>query len=325
MFAGQGSQYFRMGEALFQSNTTFRDVLMFLDKEACNICGCSIADMIYHQQQAKGSAFNTLRYTHPAIYMVQYAMAKTLQEDMGIRPSCVLGSSLGEAVAAAVSGAIDPVDMLGLVMAQSAAVERHCSKGGMITILHDIAIMDTSVPLQEMDGDVTLVSVNYSGHFTLAASAEAIDRIKTHLDQRSILYGQFPVEYAFHSPMIEAAKYDFIGRCERVGFSRPLIPVISGFLARQISSFNPLYLWQTVREPIRFSDSIRYLEETGANYYIDCSPSGTLQTICSRVINRHSASMVYPVMSQFRQELKNLQLLRLRPDISRPAWARNSL
>ena len=51
--------------------------------------------------------FDNLLHTHPALFMVQYSLAQTLLR-RGMKPDVVLGYSLGEWVALAVSGALPP-------------------------------------------------------------------------------------------------------------------------------------------------------------------------------------------------------------------------
>ena len=112
MFSGQGSQYYQMGRAFFDENPTFRRILLELDDVATPLLGRSIVDVLYNDGRRKDEPFNKLKLTSAAIFMVEYALAKTLMND-GIHPDCLLASSMGIYAAAAIAAAIDPGEALG--------------------------------------------------------------------------------------------------------------------------------------------------------------------------------------------------------------------
>lgn len=322
LFDGQGSQYYGMGKDLYDSCTTFRNILLDLDAEAYRVTGYSIIEHIYN---AKEPVFDQLRFSHPAIYMIQYALAVTLQEDFDIHPVHALGNNLGEAVAAAVCGATDPVDMLLAVMGQASALEKHCEKGGMITVLQNSQVFDAKPEVCKIYEAATLVTINYCGHFTISAPTEALDEIKAYLEDNDIPYQQLSVNVALHSPMIDTAKSAFLENSRHISINKPLVSFISGIHARELYHLSPHYWWQTMREQTRFSDAIRFLESKGKYFYIDCSPSGGLHYICKHIISRGSGSALFGIMNAANEGMQNLQLLKRRPDLSLPVIYRNSL
>ena len=97
MFSGQGSQYFQMGRALYDKNRTFRVWMDRLDNVAADFVGQSIVGLLYEPGQSKSQPFDQTLYTHPALFMVQYALAKTLLDL--IDPLCCIrfiGEGLGK-------------------------------------------------------------------------------------------------------------------------------------------------------------------------------------------------------------------------------------
>ncbi|WP_315823363.1 acyltransferase domain-containing protein [Paraflavitalea speifideaquila] len=175
LFDGQGSQYYSLGKDLYDCCTTFRNTLLELDAEAYRLTGQSIVEHIYHHT---ATLTDSIRVSNPARYMVQYALAMTLQVEYDIHPTHVLGNNLGEAVAAAVGGAVDPLDMLAAVTGQAAALEDNCEKGGMITVLENGLTNDAHRRVYEIYEAATLVTIHNCGHFTLSADAKALEEIK---------------------------------------------------------------------------------------------------------------------------------------------------
>jgi acyl transferase domain-containing protein len=304
LFSGQGSQYFNMGAELYRSNATFRHTLQWLDDEAVRVSGSSVIAQIYPGQQVKGE-FEELCHTNPALFMVQYAMAKVLQEELQIHPSYVLGYSLGEMVAAAVSGMVHPLDMLGAVIRQAREISAQCGNGGMLAILHDHRIFQ----YHESFRPLTLAAVNYDEHFIVAGNELSLHQLERFLAQQDMLSVRLPVRYAFHSHMMDPVKQAFVNCFQHIHFFTPVIPFVSGVCAKRLYMTMADYYWGVVREPVRFSEAVRQMEATGNYFYIDCSPSGTLKNILERILSPASSSVHYATMNRFGNELKKLQLL----------------
>ena len=95
LFSGQGSQYFRMGEHLYQNDERFRTHMDQLDRIPKKLIKRSVIDILYNENHKKSEEFKRTLHTHPAIFMVEYCLARTLM-DYGILPDILIGASLGE-------------------------------------------------------------------------------------------------------------------------------------------------------------------------------------------------------------------------------------
>jgi acyl transferase domain-containing protein len=257
--------------------------------------------------------------------MLEYALAMALQEELDVHPSYVLGAGLGEAVAAAVCGAVDPFEMLSVVLKQAFVLQDRCDEGGMIAITQGPMQEDAKRSVFRIFDKSSLVTIYHCGHYILAAPANTLSEIKDYLGHNHIAYRELPIKYALHSPLIDTARSKFLQCSRKLHFSPPSIPFISGVYATQLYTLSPYYLWQSMREQIRFSDAMRHLEATGKYCYIDCSPWGALQPICNEIIHRGSASSVLGIITPSNQEQHNLELIKKRLDYSMPALYRNSL
>src|SRR5690349_3091584 len=101
MFSGQGSQYFRMGRDLYDTDPAFREAMSQCDRHLKVLMGESILDVIYHGSESRASVeFDNILHTHPALFCVQYSLAQTLLR-RNLKPDLLLGYSLGEFVGAA--------------------------------------------------------------------------------------------------------------------------------------------------------------------------------------------------------------------------------
>ena len=81
LFSGQGAQYFQMGRELFAQEPVFRAAIERLDAVVRPLLGESVADEIYRERADRFLPFRCIRHTHPAIVMVECALAELLLAD----------------------------------------------------------------------------------------------------------------------------------------------------------------------------------------------------------------------------------------------------
>ena len=306
MFAGQGSQYFNMGADLFHSNVYFRNTLLNLDREVRSLTGISVVDHIYARRFDADGIFDDLRYSNPGLFMVQYALARVLQDELQVNPTYVLGTNIGEMVAAVVSEAVPVSDMLHTIIEQDRIIERMCERGGLINVRAVVSLYETEPLLYE---NTTLVGTCKNESFTLSADDRTLLAVKFWLESHQITYSQLPVRYPFHSPLLDPIRDPILRTLRKLDFSMPAVTFMSGAHAMPIPQLNGAYFWDALRAPSLFTDAIALLEGVGPCFYIDCSPSGECNHLLNGALSSISASIRHEIMSPLGQEVKQLKTL----------------
>ena len=301
MFSGQGSQYFQMGRELFEKNDTYRRWMVRLDETARQSSGQSVIESLYSSARGKGDPFDRTLLTHPAIFMVEVSLAQTLIE-AGVRPDMVLGASLGSFAAAAVAGFMDAEDALSAVIRQAMALEEQCEPGGMIAILADPALFAEEL----FCGRSELAAVNFSSHFVVTGKASELAEIEAELKAREIGYQRLPVTFAFHSQWIDEAKVPFVSFMRSVGRKQNRLPLVCCDQAAMVAELSGDYLWDVVRRPIRFRETIARLEREGVCRYVDVGPAGTLATFLKYQLPKTTRSTVHAILTPYGLDQKNL-------------------
>src|SRR5262245_6689513 len=115
MFPGQGSQYYQMGADLFARHAGFKAHILRLDAVAKDLLGRSIVELVLDPGRKKADMFDL--YSSPAIFVMEYALARCLIE-AGVMPDYLLSSSMGAYAAAAIAGATTPEAALRALAAQ---------------------------------------------------------------------------------------------------------------------------------------------------------------------------------------------------------------
>jgi acyl transferase domain-containing protein len=302
MYSGQGSQYYQMGRELYLEDARFRRVMQELDGLVERHLGESVLQHIYDERRKKSEPFVRTRITHQAIFMVEYALTQVLLDE-GLRPSFVLGSSLGEVTAAAVSGIVSLEDCVELLVENARLLEGRCERGGMIAVIHAASLYESEPALH---GHCELASVSWDSHFVVSGGESGLSRAEEFLKRRDILHQRLPVEYGFHSSSLESVRVGFQGFLSTVRYNPPRFPFVSCARAGVVESMADDHFWHAFRGRIEFLRAIRHLESQGSHFYLDVGPSGTLSTFIKQILPARGGANTCPTLTPFGQDLKTL-------------------
>jgi acyl transferase domain-containing protein len=299
MFSGQGSQYYQMGRALFEGQRTFRKWLVELDEIARHLTGRSIIKALYFEGHKVTDPFDCVALTHPAIFMIEVALAQSLIET-GTIPDYVLGVSLGSFAASVIAGCIECEDALSAVVRQAAAIEKHCEPGGMIAIVSPLSLYSSHDVLQQ---NCEIAAVNFPSHFVVSARREPMITIESFLRRKGILFQRLQVGYAFHSRWIDAASTSFCSYLTKLTYRPAQIPIVCCVSEHVLTQLPEQYLWTVARRPVRFDRTIERLETQSSYRYIDTGPSGTLATLLKYSLSSASKSQVRATLCPFAGDM----------------------
>jgi acyl transferase domain-containing protein len=267
MFSGQGAQFYGMGRELLE-HPVFARHMHEQDSIVRRTLGRSVLEHLYDRTRTRSEPFDDTLLTHPANFMYQYALAEVLQHE-GVRPTAILGASLGEFVAVAVARALGRDATLAAVVAQALAVARACEPGGMIAIRGDEHTLLAEPALARLE----LAAVNFPGQFVLSGRKTDIVAATGWLVRRGIWHYALPVRHPWHSRWLDAAAADQQAALAKVQLVAGEVPVFSS--CRDESNVAGPQLWNAVRLPTKFAAAVANLPFE-APQCIDLGPTGTL-------------------------------------------------
>lgn len=302
LFGGQGSQYPRMAADLCARDEVFGSWCRRLDAVAAGVLGESALEAVWRTSTDGRSTCDRLAATHPALFIVQYALYRRLA-DAGVRPDIVLGASLGETVAAAVSGVLAPEDAVLLLCRQALGVERQCPTGGMLAIVAGPELFQREVRLWRHN---VVAAFNHARHFVISGSRTGLDEALAFLAGTDVLHQELPVRYAFHSAGIEAAADSYREAAHGLRLNRRVLDLWSPTYECALETLPEGYFWDVARRPVYFERTVRRLEQTGPHVYVDCSPAGTLDSFMRQILAPNSASLSVATLSPFGEDEQRL-------------------
>lgn len=292
-----------MGKELFEQQPVFRKWMEKLDGLVYERIGASVLEVLYSREKKRDEPFDRLLYSHPAIFMVEFALSQLLL-NCGITPNYVFGTSLGEFTAGALAGVAEAEELLDTIVTQAKCLEKHCEQSGMLAIIHNAGIYHEMPLLHEKS---ELASVNYDSHFVVSGRRPALERIERFLKSKNILCQALPVSYGFHSSLVDSAASAFTSTLRCTSYNSPRIPLVSGVAGTFLTKIHENYFWEVVRETIRFPKGVQELENGGNHIYLDLGPGGTLANFVKRNLNKDSRSEAYALVTPFAGDMKRLE------------------
>lgn len=303
MFSGQGSQYFNMGKELYENNPRFRLWMNHCDEIARSYLDTSLIDIIY-QSRSKNEQFDRILHTNPALLCVQYSLARLLME-LGLKPDFLLGYSLGEFTASVIAGAVPLDDAIQFTINFARLLEKESPLASMLAIIDSEKIIDRDPEVFE---GCFVTGRNFNRNFVISGLFENIGHTQKLLDEKQIIHQKLPVNYAFHTDLMEPLKESFMAIAKKMSYSPIKIPIISS-LKEQIQFVDENYLWNVIRYPVEFEGSISNMQTRGDYIFIDVGPSGTLATFIKYILPDESSSLYFETINQFGKNLLSMEKL----------------
>ncbi|MFD2768337.1 type I polyketide synthase [Micromonospora eburnea] len=201
-----------------------------------------------------------------------------LMGSWGVVPDFVVGHSVGEVVAACVSGALSLPDAVRLVAARGRLMQALPPGGVMVSLR---ATEDEVTPL--LTEGVSLAAVNAPNSVVLSGDEDAVSALVAGFAGRKST--RLRVRHAFHSARMDGLLDEFHGVVEELSFGPAVIPVVSTVTGSTAGSelVDPGHWVRNVREPVRFADAVGTLVARGVDRFVELGPDGVLVSMVAEV------------------------------------------
>ena len=204
----------------------------------------------------------------------------------------LIGHSVGEYVAACVSGALTLEDAIRLVVVRGQLMEQ-TPAGAMLAIPRDEATVQAWLG----EPGLWLAAVNGPSQCAVAGTTEAVGRLRAQLADAGVDAQPLRTSGAFHSGLIDHVIGPLGAAARQVRVSAPRIPWVSNLTGTWITPeqlFDAAYWGQHLRQPVRFADGVRTLIQSGATTFLEAGPGNTLGSLVRRCTGSPPGISVVP-------------------------------
>ncbi|PRY36816.1 8-amino-7-oxononanoate synthase [Umezawaea tangerina] len=288
LFSGQGAQYPGMGRELYEGHPVFRDTVDHADAVLRPLLDRPLPDLLFAEQDADLLA--RTRYCQPALVALEVALAR-LWTSLGVRPTAVLGHSVGAYSAACVAGAVEFDDALTLVALRARYMDAQGADGTMIACTGDAEVVRAVV---EQEPAVVVAAVNAPDHLVLAGPTDAVERVRRELEAGSVEVRRLRVSHAFHSPMMAGAAPLLRDAVNGMRFGTPTTTFVSDLAGGVVDDLGGTYWVDHMLSPVRFADGFAALRRLGCDVFAEIGPGSTLTALGRAMTPEHDAALLLP-------------------------------
>jgi acyl transferase domain-containing protein len=292
MFPGQGAQHADMTRHAYDDEPTFRADVDRCSELLLPHLGMDLRDAIYGPPPPSDTIapLDRTELTQPALFVVEYALSR-LWMQWGISPHAMIGHSVGEYVAACLSG----------VLSLEAALALVAIRGRLMANMPAGAM--TAVPLSEhemgtfLEPGISIAAVNGPTSCVISGAFDAVARAEARLQSAGIQTRRLRTSHAFHSAMMDPVLEPYRDHLRGVRLQSPQIPYVSNLTGDWIAAsdaVNPEYWVRHLRDAVRFGDGIERLVSDPDWILLEVGPGQTLTSMARQQTKRSSEQLVLP-------------------------------
>jgi acyl transferase domain-containing protein/NADPH:quinone reductase-like Zn-dependent oxidoreductase/acyl carrier protein len=273
VFTGMGPQWWAMGRQLLRDEPVFRQVIEECDDRLRATADWSLlAELTADEARSR---IDEPQIAQPALFAIQVGLA-ALWRSWGIEPAAIVGHSVGEVAAAAVSGALSLEHALLVIYHRSRLQQRTRGQGKMLAV--GLAPDEAETLLATWGDAVTLAAVNGPRSITLSGAATPLRDIAHQLEGEGTFCRLLQVDVPYHSPLMDALQEELLASLAHLRPSTPELPLYSTVTGQPVEAaeLDADYWWRNVRRPVCFATAITGLLESGYELFLEIGPHPVL-------------------------------------------------
>ncbi|MFH8370506.1 type I polyketide synthase [Streptomyces sp. NPDC018031] len=286
VFPGQGAQWAGMAVELLDASPVFADRIAECEAALGGFVDWSLTDVLRGADGAPG--LDRVDVVQPVLWAVMISLAG-LWRSFGVEPAAVVGHSQGEIAAAVVAGGLSLEDGARVVALRSRALGVLAGRGGMASI----ALPREGVEelLRPWDGRVTVAALNGPASVVVSGDADALTELLAGCERDGVRARRVEVDYASHSPHVEAIERELAEALAPVAPRAGDIPFFSTVTGDWLDTagLDAAYWYTNLRQTVRLEPAVRALAGQGHTTFAEISPHPVLTAAIEETLDTADA------------------------------------
>lgn len=255
IFPGQGSQTIGMGKSFVENSELAKEMM----QKASERTSIDFEKLLFEENEE----INKTENTQPAILLVSMMAHALFTQKSDIKPTLLLGHSLGEFSAVSAAGALDPIEAVALVNARGKLMQGACDaiEASMMVVLglKDEQVEEICASAQNEGKKVWPANYNQEGQLVVAgmksdlASMESV--FKEAGAKRAMLLN---MSVASHCPILEPAQAPLKEAMSEVLGDNFIAPIVSNVTTGKYNTKADALnlLTEQLTQPVKYKQSI---------------------------------------------------------------------
>ncbi|KAN0029102.1 hypothetical protein ACTFIV_010975 [Dictyostelium citrinum] len=295
VFGGQGSQWNKMAQQLYECEPVFRASMNRFNKELSKYYEYSILDKLRSIKDDDITSIHEPTIAQPSVLMLQISLFE-LYKHWGINASFIVGHSLGEIATSYCSGMIDFETVCKLIYHRSISqIKTHgCGKMLSVNISHSefIELYSNKYP------KIEVACYNSPTSIVIAGNESLLKEISMELKEKNIFCAFLGSLSSFHTSSQCLTKNEILPL--DIPSKQSTIPTFSTVTTKlfnhETTPFNSSYVYENIIQPVRFSETIsnlyQHIEDNKIGneiIFIEVSPHPSLSFYLKQMIPKSSS------------------------------------
>ncbi len=282
VFPGQGAQYIGMGTDFIAQDTELAQTLKDFDREH----GTGLWSIIHDGPE---EALKETRFTQPAILLHSIAAYSALRCELDLTPDFMAGHSLGEFSALTASGVLSLKDALHIVHKRGEfMIKANAGTPFAMAAILGLTSAEVTELCREAESAGLVRAVNFNTPVqTVISGSQSGVETASELAKAKGAKRVIPLVVGgpFHTPLIEAASQWLKSEMEQFSFGTAAIPIVSNLDALPATDGDVIRskLVQQIISPVRWVDSIDYMQSQGVKRYVEFGPQKVLSGMIKNI------------------------------------------
>lgn len=276
VFSGNGSQWKGMGKTLFESDACFRKSVEEVDSLLCVYQPWSLAKA-FGEPESFHEDFSRSEINQPLLFAIQVALVRMLDQK-GIRPSAVMGHSVGEVAAAWAAGVLSLEDAVTVIYHRSRLQGVAYGKGRMAAA--NISAARAEKLLADYGGKVEISAVNTDSSISLSSTDEqSLTGFVDMLRDRRIAVKMLDLPYPYHTASMDGIREELLASLSGIKAKKPKIPFYSTVTGKKLTRpADAAYWFANIREPVLFAAASKTAFTDGLHRFLEIGPHPVLRS-----------------------------------------------
>lgn len=306
IFPGQGSQWLGMGKELYTREPVFKDTITECDKAFSKYVEWSLKEELFANET--NSLLGRIDVVQPYLFAMQVALAN-LWISWGIKPTSVVGHSMGEVAAAFISGSITLNDAANVICSRSKLMNQLKGKDGAMAVT-GLSEDRAYKIITKYNGKLSVAVENSPKSTVIAGSQTEISSLIEELEAKEIFVRQVKVDVASHSPQMDLIKEDLINQLKALTPKQATCNLYSSVKGSKLtwSNLTPEFWGENLRGTVKFSTIMKKLIEDEHQLFIEVSPHPVLKTPIWECIQKYGDKNLDVVTSLQREKPELIEM-----------------
>lgn len=302
LFPGQGAQYQGMGEELYSSEPFFRKEIDKGLEMLAQLTGESYKNILLKGALAdKDGLINQTLHTQPLLFVFEHALARLLMH-WGIQPDLMIGHSVGEYVAACISGVYSFSDAL-QIMVKRAQLLNGTETGAMASVNRSASDIKASLP-----AGIAVAAINAPGSCVISGHNELMEPLLEQFRNEGCACIRLKTSHAFHSAMVDPVLDEFRQYVAQYGQAVVGIPFVSNVDGKLLAGGTKLpddYWASHLRGTVLFAAGVEtILKAHPATLFIEVGPGNALTSFINQIKGgQYNDSYAVSLIKHIREEI----------------------